>query len=308
MYAFLKQAYVLYVRLEEIHYIEQRRLIKMKISSEEMASGKLLPETVELAANLIQVNGYVLLEKALPEPLVETLFTTYIEMLEPYLKEHHDEVFNPKNGFNDGTNHIRLYLPFIKPFIDELIIAHPFVLQVVDRLLGEDCVMHYFATNTSLPGGQKSQPVHADTTSMFGERCSFNLPISNLVVNFPLVDVNEDNGPMEIWPGGTHLLADHWYGPKAYSKTKMAEHMHSVKVFMPAGSIIIRDDRMWHRGTPNRSDQPRPNIAMIYAPADRAPRTGSIQIPQETYDQLSKRAQKLLRNEKIGYPAAEPTH
>ncbi len=280
----------------------------MRISAEEMTSGKLLPETVELAANLIQVNGYVVFEKVLPKPLVDTVFNRYIEILEPYLREHYEEVYYPKNGFNDGTNHIRLYLPFEKPFIDESIIAHPFVLAVVERLLGEDSVLHYFATNTSLPGGQKCQPVHADTTSMFGSRCTVNLPISNLVVNIPLVDTHENNGPMEIWPGGTHLLPDYWYGPKAPNKDKIAEHMHSVKALMPAGSIMIRDDRMWHRGTPNRSDQPRPNIAMIYAPADRAPRNGSIQIPQETYHQLSERAKKLLRYEKIGYPVAPPSH
>ncbi|SDN96132.1 Ectoine hydroxylase-related dioxygenase, phytanoyl-CoA dioxygenase (PhyH) family [Paenibacillus sp. yr247] len=281
----------------------------MKLSAEELSAGKLLPETVELAASLIQANGYVIFEKVLPEQLVDKLFNRYIEILEPYLEEHHDEVFNPKNGFNDGTNHIRLYLPFEMPFIDESIIAHPFVLQVVDHLLGEDSVLHYFATNTSLPGGQKCQPVHADTGAMFGDRCSVNLPISNLVVNFPLVDTHENNGPMEIWPGGTHLLPDYWYGPKSYNKNKLAEHMTSIKAFMPAGSIMIRDDRMWHRGTPNRSDQPRPNIAMIYAPKDRAPRNGgTIQIPQETYDQLSDRAKKLLRNEKIGFAVAQPTH
>jgi ectoine hydroxylase-related dioxygenase (phytanoyl-CoA dioxygenase family) len=280
----------------------------MRISPEELAVGKLSFETVELAANLIQVNGYVIFEKVLPDEMVKKLFNRYIEILEPYLEEHHEEVYNPKNGFNDGTNHIRLYLPFELPFIDESIIAHPFVLQIIDQLLGEDSVLHYFATNTSLPGGQKSQPVHADTSSMFGSRGLVNLPISNLIVNFPLVDTTEDNGPMEFWPGGTHLLPDYWYGPKAYNKGKMAEHMQSIKGLMPAGSIMIRDDRMWHRGTPNRSDKPRPNIAMIYAPADRAPMNATIQIPQETYEHLSPRAQRLLRNEKIGYPVMPPKH
>jgi ectoine hydroxylase-related dioxygenase (phytanoyl-CoA dioxygenase family) len=280
----------------------------MKISEEELAEGKLSLETVELAVNLIQVNGFVILEKVLPDEKVKILYNRYIEILEPYLEENHDEVYNPKSAFNDGTNHIRLYLPFEKPFIDESIIAHPFVLQVIDLIFGEDSVLHYFATNTSLPGGHKSQPVHADTTSIFGDRCSANLPVSNLIVNIPLVDTTEDNGPMEIWPGGTHLLPDYWYGPKAFSKSKLAEHMYSIKGLMPAGSIMIRDDRMWHCGTPNHSDKPRPNIAMIYAPADRAPNNASIQIPAETYEQLSPRAQQLLRNEKIGYPAEPPKH
>ena len=281
----------------------------MKLSPEELETLQLHPETIELAVHLIQVNGYVLFEKVLPESLVTTLFQRYIEILEPYLEEHYEEVYYPNDGFNDGVNHIRLFLPFEAPFNDELVIAHPFVLQVLDRLLGEDCVLHYFATNTALPGGKRPQPVHADTASVFGDRCTVNLPISNLVVNFPLVDVTEENGPMEIWPGGTHLLPDYWYGRNAYSKDKLAEHMTSIKGVMPAGSILIRDDRMWHRGTPNKSDQLRPNIALVYAPADRAPRRGgTIQIPQETYDRLSPRAQKLLRNEKIGFPVAKPSH
>jgi ectoine hydroxylase-related dioxygenase (phytanoyl-CoA dioxygenase family) len=280
----------------------------MKVSQTELDNGKLLPETIELAANLIEVNGYVVLEKVLPNQLIERLYNRYIEILEPYLEAHYEEVYNPKNGFNDGTNHIRLFLPFEQPFIDELIIAHPFVTAVLDRLLGEDCVLNYFATNTSLPGGKNSQPVHADTSSHFGDRCAVNLPISNLVVNFPLVDTHENNGPMEIWPGGTHLLPDFWYSPKAYSKAKLAEHMHSIKAFMLAGSVMIRDDRMWHRGTPNKSDQPRPNIAMIYGPAPKTPGSGNIQIPQDTYDRMSDRAKKLLRFEKIGFPVIEPSH
>ncbi|MBW7461368.1 hypothetical protein K0U00_45665, partial [Paenibacillus sepulcri] len=128
----------------------------MKISQAEIDSGRLLPETVELAVNLIEVNGYVIFERVMHAEKVEKLYTRYMEILEPYLEEHGEEVYNPNNGFNDGTNHIRLYLPFEQPFIDESIIAHPFVTAVLDRLLGEDCILHYLATNTSLPGGRNS--------------------------------------------------------------------------------------------------------------------------------------------------------
>jgi ectoine hydroxylase-related dioxygenase (phytanoyl-CoA dioxygenase family) len=280
----------------------------MRISSEEMTTGKLLPETLELAVNLIKVNGYVLFEEVLPQSQVENLNNKYVEMLEPYLEKHYEEILNPKNGFNDGTNHVRLYLPFQQPFCDESIIAHSFVTDVVDRIIGDDCVLSYFATNTSMPGGKNPQPVHADTHAKYGDRCTVNLPITNLVVNFPLVDVNENNGPMEIWPGGTHLHPDNWYGSNFINKSKLAEHMHSIKALMPAGSIMIRDDRMWHRGTPNRSDQHRPNIAMVYTAATNAPKEGTIQIPQETYDQFSAKAKQLLRNEKIGFPVVEPSH
>jgi ectoine hydroxylase-related dioxygenase (phytanoyl-CoA dioxygenase family) len=31
-----------------------------------------------------------------------------------------------------------------------------------------------------------------------------------------------------------------------------------------AGSVVIRDIRMWHAGMPNHTDRPRPMIAMIF--------------------------------------------
>ncbi|WP_219835397.1 phytanoyl-CoA dioxygenase family protein [Paenibacillus sp. R14(2021)] len=278
----------------------------MKLSPKELKEGKLSPETLELAVQLIKVNGYVLFEEVLPRAQVDALFNSYVALLDPYLEKHREEILNPKNGFNDGTNHVRLYLPFDKPFCDEAIIANPFVTDIVDHMLGEDCLMTYFATNTSMPGGKNAQPVHSDTSSRFGDRCAVNLPIANLIVNYPLVDVNENNGPMEIWPGGTHLHPDNWYASTAFSKPKLAEHMHGIKMLMPAGSILIRDDRVWHRGTPNRSDKHRPNVALIYSA--NGPYTGTIQIPQKTYDQLSEKAQRLLRKEKIGFPVSEPKH
>ena len=33
------------------------------------------------------------------------------------------------------------------------------------------------------------------------------------------------------------------------------------------GSVLIRDIRLWHAGMPNRTDEPRPMIAMIHASA-----------------------------------------
>ncbi|WP_165822565.1 phytanoyl-CoA dioxygenase family protein [Paenibacillus montanisoli] len=275
----------------------------MRVSAEELASGKLKPETIKLAVQLIQVNGYVLIEEVLPRTQVDQLNRRIGDYLEGFMAKHQ---FSLEEGFHNGTNHIGMYLPFEKPFCDESIIAHPFVTDIVEQILGDDCLLTYFASNTSMPKGTTSQHVHADMGARFGDRCNANLPITHLVVNYPLVDVTEENGPMEVWPGGTHLHPDRYYNTKTVDKSVLAEHMLSFKALMPAGSIMIRDDRMWHRGTPNRSDQPRPNIALIYTSAPNAPQQGGIQIPQETYDGLSDKAKSLLRKEKIGFPVIEP--
>jgi len=280
----------------------------MKISAEEMATMELRKETLDLAVNLVKANGYVLFEGVLPRVKVDGMFAEYMRILEPYLEKHRTEIYEVETGFNGGTNHIRLYLPFQSPFNDPLVIEHPFALQVITRLLGDDCKLGYFATNTSLPGGRNCQPVHSDSGAHFGDLCPVALPITNLVVNIPLVDCHLNNGPLEIWPGGTHLNPDNTYGPNGYDKNALAVHMHSVKVQMPAGSILIRDMRTLHRGTPNKSNQPRPNMALVYGLGHGTVGGGEICIPQETYDNLSERAKKLLRFEKIGHPVIEPSH
>ena len=114
------------------------------------------------------------------------------------------------------------------------------------------------------------------------------------MVNIPLVDVTEENGPLERWPGGTH----HYVAPGSEIPS-LAALMHVERVLMPAGSILIRDSRMWHRGTPNRSNGLRPNFAMIYSRYWLRLRYPPIRIPRESYDRLSERAQELFRLENI---------
>ncbi|SEO94441.1 phytanoyl-CoA dioxygenase family protein [Paenibacillus sp. OV219] len=279
--------------------------MNLKVSQEELDTLTLKPETLEIAANLVKINGYVIIESVVPQAKVTELFTAFKKAMDWFIEKHGHDVYLKKKGFNEGTNHLGIFLPFEAPFNDSLVIEHPFAMAIIDKVLGPEYSVTLFSSNTSLPGGQKTQPVHADYGARFGDQCQVSLPITDLVFNIPLVDVHDGNGPMEIWPGGTHLMPDSWYGPNAPKPEDLAPYMHSMKVHMPAGSILIRDVRMWHRGTPNKGNEIRPNIALIYSSVDRDNR---VQIPQETYDNMSPRAQRLFRWQKIGFPAIEPTH
>ena len=50
-------------------------------------------------------------------------------------------------------------------------------------------------------------------------------------------------------------------GVSAWEGTR---HYPAQQVLMPAGSMLVRDARMWHRGTPNNSPGMRPNLAVVY--------------------------------------------
>ena len=62
----------------------------------------------------------------------------------------------------------------------------------------------------------------------------------------------------------------------------------------PAGSVLIRDPRAWHGGTPNLSNEVRaiPN-AEFYAPWFREPMPRSM--PRALHQQLSKHGQHISR-------------
>jgi hypothetical protein len=58
----------------------------MRLSQAELDNGQLLPETLQLAVNLIQVNGYVIFEEVLPREKVDQLNKNFNEILKPYLE------------------------------------------------------------------------------------------------------------------------------------------------------------------------------------------------------------------------------
>jgi len=274
--------------------------MKIQRTKQELDTRTLSTETVEVAVEQVKVNGYVIFEKVIDVTIIKNIHAAFQPLFEEYTH---------RKGFNAGKKRTQMHLPFAQPFIADEIIANPVVIAIMDRILGKDCRCTYFASDTPLPGAGY-QAVHSDCFPLFPE-LTVPLPTYALVLNIPLVDTNIENGPLEIWPGGTHLNPDNanhvtldgTVNPHLHI-VRAAEHMVSEKVLAPAGSIIIRDLRMWHRGTPNRSDAPRPNLSMIYNRSWYG--ESQIHIPEDTYQQLSERAKELFRSEIIGFPVKMP--
>ena len=242
-------------------------------------------DRLHLAVEHVRNNGYVLFEDVIPRSLIDDVLRSFEPLLESHLR----------SGATQSTKlkHCNMYVPFVTPFADERVVAHPLALSVVEALLGEECICHYFASNTALPGSE-FQPVHADIFPLFPD-ARLVLPPYSLVVNIPLVDFTEGNGPLEIWPGGSHH-----YVAATSDIPKLASTMKSERLLMRAGSVLIRDSRMWHRGTQNRSGQPRPSLALVYSREWLKLTRPRIAVPTATFEGLSARARRLFRMEAIG--------
>ena len=255
----------------------------MKLSAQEREAKTLNPETRDDALQQIRMNGYVVFESILSQVLIDELRERYMELLNAVMA---------KDPPNRGAKRWQMHLPFEAPFNHSDVISHPIVLSVIDQLRGENCICHYLGNNTPLPGSDY-QPTHSDIHQLFPE-IDAPSPVYCIVLDIPLVEFRKENGAMEIWPGGTHLM------PSGIDIENISKIMHSEQILMPAGSLLIRDARMWHRGTPNVSDEPRPNIALMYARSWFKTMYPQIGIRQDIYDSLSERAQQLFRHEEIG--------
>lgn len=253
------------------------------LSDSERAGQRLSDEHQQLSTQLLEINGCVVIRRAIPAETVDQLLRAFLPLLQAEASQ---------SSANRGANRYQMHLPFQEPFTSPQVITNSYALPLVHRLLGSDAVCHYFASDTPLPGSEY-QRVHSDVALLFPEM-PLSLPAYSMVLNIPLVDFTEENGPLEIWPGGSHLM------PGGVDILAMAERMPSQRVLMPAGSVLLRDMRMWHRGTPNLSTSPRPNLALIYSRPWLKTHYRPIPIRRDRYNALSDVAKHLFRFEDIG--------
>ena len=240
------------------------------------------PEEIAFLADQVRVNGYAVLENALPLDQVEAMRARFDELLAEKAA---------REPFNRGAQRFQMYLPWEAPFATPALYENDDVLAVLLAVLGPDPTLVYFASDTPLPGSDY-QRVHSDTRLLFPET-PLSLPTYGVAVNAPLVDCSEENGSLEFWPGGTHLM------PGQADLVRLAPHMQSQRANLKAGSILVRDLRMWHRGTPNRSSASRPHLALVYTRPWYRFEQEVPTLTREAFEALSERAKRLLRYARV---------
>lgn len=212
----------------------------------------------------------------------------------PLLSDHMEREGHRKNR---GNGRFYVTLPFAGLWADPEIFENPDVLRIVEQLVGADLVMCQLATDTPVLGSEY-QEVHRDTPPLFPELAD-ETPSFQLAVNFPLVDVDLENGPIEI-ARGTHMM----------SKADAMAKLHSGEVTldpipMKLGDVMIRDVRGLHRGTPNKTHVPRPMVVIGYSRRWLFRPEVSVTIPQATWNGLSDRAKGWLRFNSVVSTLAE---
>ena len=199
---------------------------------------------------------------------------------------------------NRGAHRHYLTLPFCGVFADPAVFADPDIVAIVNLLVGPQPVMCQLAADTPLRGSDY-QPLHRDSGALFPET-ALDTPPYQLAVNFPLCDVTADNGPFETTRGTQHLERT-----QALALIE-AGALALEPILMKMGDVMIRDVRAIHRGTPNRSDTPRPMVVLGYSRSWLMRPEVHIDVPRAVLEALPPPARELLRLNPVCDGAATP--
>lgn len=231
-------------------------------------------------ADEVRRTGSTLIRNVLPVDKIDELNRVFQPLLE--------ETVRAENGAgNRGPSRYYVTPPFCSPWTDVSIIDNDIIMAIVTELVGADGVFCQLATDTPCRGSQY-QDLHRDTQSLFPE-WDQETPPYQLAVNFPLVDCNPENGPLEV-ALSTHIL------PKEEALRRIESgEIPLQQVLMKRGDILIRDVRHIHRGTPNQTDEPRPMVVLGYSRRWLFRPEVQIRVAQEILDQVPTRTRKWLR-------------
>jgi ectoine hydroxylase-related dioxygenase (phytanoyl-CoA dioxygenase family) len=152
-------------------------------------------------------------------------------------------------------------LPIEGPFLDPRFYANPALHAALKPLLGKDYCLGSLETVIAEPGAYL-QHLHVDAPIRFdpwgGDLA--RLPPYAVTLYVPLCDVTPDNGPTALW-AGSHKAA---LRRKVPSDAKIMRRYREVRMAGKTGEAFLFDFRVFHRGLPNHTREPRPILAAVF--------------------------------------------
>jgi len=193
--------------------------------------------TADLVAEIGE-RGYAVLPTRAPAEMLQGLR----EALERMYREEAD---TPRQHAEPGC--LRGYNLVRRAAVFRQALLYSRVIDVVEAILGRDCILHSFESRSALPGGGE-QSLHRDMPFVPHMALSIN-------VLWLLDDFTAENGATRLIPG-SHRRPE---GPEPGRV-----YPDEVLALAPAGTILAFDTMTWHGGGANRTNQIRRGIHVHY--------------------------------------------
>ncbi len=192
-------------------------------------------EQVRLACDSLTRDGYVILDRAIAPDRAVAIAAA----------------FDDRRGAVDDrsrTAERRLALPvdLSGAFAAPDLYANRSVMAVVRDLLGADAILDWFGAEVTLASAGP-QHIHRDGRPLFDSTLSPLLPAHALTLLLPL-----DPYSVALWP-------------KSHRWKSRDEDATPEVNDLSVGSCLLRDFRLYHGGTANRSDERRVTLIVTYA-------------------------------------------
>jgi len=230
------------------------------------------PAALDAAMASIERDGFVIVERLIPEEVVAEIRADVTPRL------------HPKPGRNnfEGFATQRLYAVIEKTLACNPLVEHPLVLGLLDRILEPNYLLSQLQVINILPA-EVQQPLHFDDAFYRYPRPRRALGAATI---FAIDDFTADNGATIVVP------ASHTWGDRTPSAEDRATER---SVIMPAGSMLFFVGTLWHGGGANRSSAPRMCVTAQYcAPYLRQQENFSLSVSRERARVCSEHVQRLL--------------
>ena len=252
-----------------------------------LANQSVSPEQIAEWVDTFHREGFLFLENVLPP--------TWCAELRADLDW---ALFNNPNGLNNVSSRIELSHRMFEHSAANL---HLFDLEPIvsfaEALIAPNCHVIHNNSFKSPPGGgldswHQDDPAHYIVTD--GEPpLNVHLPVLFFTANYYLTDVTE------IEHGGTEVVPkSHLFGatpPRVIEGTPWEDQVHYN--LGRAGSVIMFNNQVWHRGGPNRSDRTRYITQITYARriiGHKYYPFMNYTMPESVYTETNPRLRRLL--------------
>jgi len=219
----------------------------------------------------VERDGFVVVPDVLPQERVAAIRDEVLPLLGHV----------GRNGF-EGLATRRLYGVIAKTLACNVLVEHPLVLALLDRLFEPNYLLSQLQVIDILPG-EAAQPLHYDDGFYPWPRPRRALGAATI---WPLDDFTGENGATVVIPG-SHLWGDRM--PDA------ADQRAARPVVMPRGAVLFFLGTTWHGGGANRSAGARACVTAQYcAPWCRQQENFSLSVPSARVRQCSEHVQRML--------------
>lgn len=244
-------------------------LEQFEVTQQEREAGTLSPDKLQKIRHSFETSGYAVVGGLISAETRELLFESILEDV-ALIRTRSERTQHEKRT---GVGHLQLGLRRYAPYVKSELVANPLIESIVAKLLGSGAWLGFYNGNVNTPGSGY-QPLHLDRPFAWKSESEAKAagqpwppPTITVSCSVALVEITEENGATEIYPGTHHETAvTQWQpGERPENHPELMQKWGPPSAMtIPAGGICFRDPRMWHRGVPNRTDQTRPMIGLTY--------------------------------------------